>query len=74
MGPPELWPEIIQGAALLERNGRWGTCAECPRAEDGSPLPETCKNTNREDHRLGAAGWNAMCGRWVRRALAEGAS
>jgi hypothetical protein len=34
------------------RNGRWGTCVECPRAYDGSVFPEFCPNTERYDHQL----------------------
>lgn len=34
------------------RNGRWGTCCECPRDGHGRLLPELCKNTERQDHCL----------------------
>lgn len=34
------------------RNGRWGTCVECPRAYDGEVFPEFCPNTARYDHQL----------------------
>lgn len=34
------------------RNGRWGTCAGCPRAFDGEAFPEFCEFTERYDHQL----------------------
>jgi hypothetical protein len=34
------------------RNGRWGTCVDCPRDTNGQPYPEFCKETDRHDHRL----------------------
>jgi len=43
----------------MMRNGRWGTCVDCPDAE-GKPggdvyilYPENCPNTDRSDHWLG---------------------
>lgn len=36
---------------LLARNGRWGTCVECP-CETGLLYPERCVNTDRYDHQL----------------------
>ncbi len=36
---------------LVRRNGVWGTCVECPRA-DGKIYPERCKNFDRPDHQL----------------------
>jgi len=42
------------------RNGRWGTCVDCPRT-DGHVYPEFCKHTDRYDHQLTlgelAEGW-----------------
>ena len=40
-------------AELLARNGRWGTCAACPR-RDGKVYPEECEFTTRSDHALTA--------------------
>lgn len=44
--------EFSPRLAQLSRNGRWGTCVACPKAGDGTVLPELCKNTKRYDHRL----------------------
>jgi tRNA(His) 5'-end guanylyltransferase len=38
---------------LLLRNGRWGTCADCPRIS-GKVYPEHCQFTDRYDHLLTA--------------------
>ena len=35
----------------FRRNGRWGTCTDCPRIE-GRVYPELCVNTKRSDHNL----------------------
>lgn len=34
------------------RNGRWGTCANCPKDSEGKRYPECCRNTDRPDHML----------------------
>ena len=34
------------------RNGRWGTCAGCPRDSEGGIYPEFCADTERYDHKL----------------------
>lgn len=34
------------------RNGRWGTCVDCPRDNLGLSYPEFCANTTRLDHQL----------------------
>jgi len=34
------------------RNGRWGTCVDCPRDANGEVYPEVCVNTDRYDHQL----------------------
>jgi hypothetical protein len=34
------------------RNGRWGTCAGCPRDTEGRAYPEFCADINRHDHQL----------------------
>ena len=36
---------------LLLRNGRWGTCVDCPK-RDGNIFPEECINTTRYDHNI----------------------
>lgn len=36
----------------FSRNGRWGTCVDCPRTAQGVVYPEFCKNTERYDHQL----------------------
>lgn len=38
----------------FSRNGRWGTCAGCPRDSWGHVYPEFCKDTDRYDHQLTA--------------------
>ena len=35
----------------FRRNGRWGTCVDCPIIE-GKRYPELCVNTTRGDHTL----------------------
>jgi hypothetical protein len=34
------------------RNGRWGTCGDCPRDAEGHAYPEFCEHTRRYDHHL----------------------
>ena len=34
------------------RNGRWGTCASCPRDNQNHAYPEFCEYTDRYDHQL----------------------
>lgn len=34
------------------RNGRWGTCADCPRDSNEHAYPEFCSFTSRDDHQL----------------------
>ena len=52
------WREELDGPnhhhrdEQLTLSGRWGTCAECPRDEDGLQCPTKCKNTDRYDHNL----------------------
>lgn len=38
----------------FSRNGRWGTCADCPRNYRGDVFPELCIHTDRDDHHLNA--------------------
>jgi hypothetical protein len=37
---------------MFLRNGRWGTCMDCPRDSEGNGYPEFCSNTERHDHHL----------------------
>lgn len=37
---------------MFARNGRWGTCNDCPRDFMDNVYPEFCKNTERYDHQL----------------------
>ena len=37
---------------MFSRNGRWGTCVECPRDVSGEVYPEFCPHTGRYDHQL----------------------
>lgn len=46
--------------ACFARNGRWGTCACCPRDRQGNAWPEFCKNTDRYDHKLPASSLSAQ--------------
>lgn len=39
---------------MFSRNGRWGTCVNCPRDKKGMCYPEFCTNTDRGDHQLDA--------------------
>lgn len=44
-GDKDRWEQFI-------RNGRWGTCGDCPRDGDGKAYPEMCKYDTRSDHHL----------------------
>lgn len=47
---------------MFARNGRWGTCVECPQVGFGCMvLPELCKNTDRYDHHLDM---KMLCDNW----------
>ena len=37
---------------MFSRNGRWGTCVDCPSDSNGMLYPEFCSNTDRYDHKL----------------------
>lgn len=37
---------------MFARNGRWGTCDECPRDARREYLPELCARFDEPDHRL----------------------
>lgn len=41
---------------MFARNGRWGTCVDCPRDSEHNAYPEFCKNTERYDHQLDMKG------------------
>ena len=38
----------------FSRNGRWGTCVDCPRDRELHAFPEFCPFTDRYDHQLTA--------------------
>lgn len=42
---------FIEFGGQFRRNGRWGTCVDCPKIE-GRAYPELCVNTERGDHNL----------------------
>jgi hypothetical protein len=42
---PQRWEQFM-------RNGRWGTCVDCPTDNNRRSLPELCVNTDRYDHNL----------------------
>jgi hypothetical protein len=44
--------ELRSAFADFSRNGRWGTCGECPCDGYGRKLPELCAFTRRDDHQL----------------------
>ncbi len=37
---------------MFSRNGRWGTCVDCPKDSTNMVYPEFCVNTERYDHHL----------------------
>lgn len=45
---------VVPAGALdaFRRNGRWGTCIDCPWDDIGMRRPERCVNTERHDHHL----------------------
>lgn len=44
--------EVKDSFVQFSRNGRWGTCASCPRDDNNVAYPEFCENTNQADHNL----------------------
>lgn len=64
-------PELRDRFYQFGRNGRWGTCGECPRDADGRTLPEFCPNTARTDHQLKLAGLVEQYRRFVVAEAAE---
>ena len=47
--------EMSDSFEQFSRNGRWGTCVDCPRDADGRAFPEACELTTRYDHMLNLA-------------------
>lgn len=45
-------PDVAECFRQFARNGRWGTCCDCPRDTDGNTFPEFCIHTQRGDHCL----------------------
>lgn len=41
-----------QASNQMIRNGRWGTCVDCPFDAAFAKHPELCENTDRYDHNL----------------------
>ena len=54
------------GFACFMRNGRWGSCGNCPRLTDGTVLPELCPDTDRSDHQSTLEGLVDQYNRWRR--------
>jgi hypothetical protein len=46
--------QMKDGFLQFYRNGRWGTCAGCPRDTENKAYPEFCAATERYDHQLTA--------------------
>lgn len=63
-----LDPDHHHRAALMQRNGRWGTCSGCPRDGTGMPYPERCEHAARHDHHLVALSWVVVGGESGRKA------
>ena len=47
----EISKSLLGMFEQFRRNGKWGTCVDCPRT-DGKVFPEFCINFNRYDHNL----------------------
>jgi hypothetical protein len=56
--------EFRQHYQCFARNGRWGTCVDCPRDTNDQPYPEFCENSYRYDHHLDA---HQLAEQWERR-------
>lgn len=53
--PLAISKELTQHYRMFSRNGRWGTCCDCPRNHNTlEAYPEFCKYTDRSDHQLSA--------------------
>lgn len=48
---------------MFARNGRWGTCVDCPKDSRNNIYPEFCQNTARYDHHLDM---NELSEKWYR--------
>jgi protein gp37 len=60
LGPVDFGPWLQpywNAQELSRRNGRWGTCGDCPRDGEGNVYPERCKYTSRYDHQLPTGVW-----------------
>jgi len=53
--PPQTFvaPDIAERFVMFARNGRWGTCVDCPHDVNGRYYPEFCVHTDRYDHKIG---------------------
>jgi hypothetical protein len=49
---PKIDSSIKDAFRQFSRNGRWGTCSDCPRDSSGNAYPEFCEWTDRYDHNL----------------------
>ncbi len=49
---PTIVPKMREAFLQFSRNGRWGSCGDCPRDVDIHAFPEACVNTDRGDHQL----------------------
>lgn len=47
-----IHPWMKKHFRCFSRNGRWGTCGECPEWWSDEVRPEDCVNTKRYDHQL----------------------
>jgi len=52
MAKAKIHRDAKSGFLQFSRNGRWGTCGDCPRDSNGIVYPEFCKFTDRYDHNL----------------------
>jgi hypothetical protein len=50
--PMLIHPEMKSAFRQFSRNGRWGTCGDCPCDSNDEPYPEFCSHTKRSDHNL----------------------
>lgn len=52
MSKAAINPRMKDFFIQFSRNGRWGTCGDCPRDSNGLVYPEFCIYTDRGDHHL----------------------
>lgn len=62
---------IMDAFRQFSRNGRWGTCSDCPRDTHGRAYPEACRETSRDDHALDV---DALAEQFKRRTAPQPAS